>query len=102
MRRSEMPDTTTNEYKCDNCGWIYRAAQHEGKDLSEQPDEFQCPTCQFGRNHFQPFAGDADDLQSDSTDDGTEPPPFVVSPSSNGSSAGAASGILRRVYTESG
>lgn len=52
----------TNLYQCDSCGWIYRPAEHAGRDLDEQEDTWACPQCQAERDHFHLFAPPTDDL----------------------------------------
>lgn len=42
-----------NVYVCDDCGYRYAPADHGGLDLDAQGDDFECPECQAGRQHFQ-------------------------------------------------
>lgn len=75
-----------NEYLCDSCGFTYRSIDFEGLDLSEQPEDFVCPTCQSSKSHFQiDQQSGNEDLSQDSSENGQETnAPFDVEPDTNG------------------
>ncbi len=68
-----VSDEIVNRYNCDNCNYQYDPKDFVGTDLDAQPDDFECPQCQAGKDHFQlyeppsddiaPHLGDADDEQ---------------------------------------
>ena len=57
-----MPEVV-NQYRCDDCSWIYRPQKHKGKDLfDDQDDGWVCPQCGAERDHFQVVVPPDDDL----------------------------------------
>lgn len=57
-----MSEKAVNEYKCDDCGFVYRPGEHAGKDLDEQDDSFVCPGCLATTDHFQVLVPPTDDV----------------------------------------
>jgi rubredoxin len=94
-----VPSTQTNTYQCDDCGFLYKPANFEGRDLSEQPDDFVCTDCQASKDHFQIYVAPPDDLQADADDPADE-----LDQAPSGSSSLSSHGDLevRRVYTDTG
>ncbi len=39
------------KYECDTCGYIYDE-EKEGKRWEELPDDWLCPECGVGKDHF--------------------------------------------------
>jgi rubredoxin len=73
-----IDDKTQNVYQCDDCEYLYEAAKHDGLDLDDQ-DDWECPDCQAGRDHFHIVVPPDDDLveEADKDDEDEEP---AVSP----------------------
>lgn len=69
-----MTDEIVNRYDCDACGFRYDPKDFKGVDFDAQPDEFECPTCQAGKDHFQLFQPPTDDVApvDDATDEAPE------------------------------
>jgi rubredoxin len=86
------------EYRCDDCEYLYRAAEFDGLDLSEQPDDFICPECQASKSHFQVYVPPPDDLESEPSN-GDE---SDVNGSGGSKSIQLAGLTVRKVYTEAG
>lgn len=51
-----------NEYRCDDCGWIYRPEDHGGLHIDDQDEGWVCDECQAGRDHFQLVVPPDDDV----------------------------------------
>lgn len=63
-----------NIYQCDDCGYRYQPSKHDGIDLDDQED-WECPDCQAGRDHFHIVIPPSGDLaeKDDDPDDEAEP-----------------------------
>jgi len=57
-----MNDDVVNLYDCDSCGYRYNPKHFHGVDLDDQPQDFECPSCQAGRDHFHLHKPPADDV----------------------------------------
>ena len=71
---SAVDETAENIYECDDCGYRYEAAQHDGVDLDDQPD-WECPECQSSRDHFHIVVPPDDDLveEAEAEDEDEQP-----------------------------
>jgi rubredoxin len=67
-----------NVYECDSCGWIYRPEKHDDRELDDQGEEWVCPNCQAGRDHFQLVVPSDSDLTEDEPVDEDEGSGVVV------------------------
>jgi rubredoxin len=66
-----VSNTSPNEYRCDSCGWVYRAPDNDGVDIYEQPPGWACPDCQAEVGLFTLIVPTDADLGTD--DDEFEP-----------------------------
>ena len=57
-----MAQDIVNVYDCDTCFFRYDPKNFGGVDIDAQPDSFECPRCQAGKDHFQLFAPPSDDV----------------------------------------
>lgn len=57
-----MADEIVNLYDCDVCGYRYKPSAFDGVDLDAQPESFECPQCQAGKDHFHLFEPPSDDV----------------------------------------
>jgi hypothetical protein len=57
--------SSLNEYSCSSCGWVYRASEHDGLDLFDQPEGWSCPQCQADFGFFDLVIPTDDDLGTD-------------------------------------
>lgn len=60
MREHKASDLTV--WMCTECGYIYDPAEGDletnirpGVPFEHLPDEWNCPVCNRGREHFRPF-----------------------------------------------
>ncbi|MDR7187155.1 rubredoxin [Microbacterium trichothecenolyticum] len=63
-------EPVVNLYDCDSCGYRYDPQDHAGVDFDEQPEAFECPTCQAGRDHFHVFTPPTDDVAPEPKEEG--------------------------------
>jgi rubredoxin len=94
-----------NDYRCDVCDFVYRPLDYDGIDLTEQPDDFVCPSCQATKSHFQvddkpedSFAEDADASGEDDEDTTGTASDTATSRSTKADSLATLK--PRRVYTD--
>ena len=97
---SELTSTQTNEYRCDVCDYIYKPAV-EGRDLSEQPDDYVCPSCQSTKGHFQinDRSEDDDELVAEIADEAEETDDAATAAADGADGVSEETANLRRVYT---
>src|SRR3712207_5924499 len=67
-----MTDQIGNLYDCDNCAYRYDPKKFNGLDIDDQPDDFECPSCQAGKDHFHLFKPPTNDIASASDEGATE------------------------------
>src|SRR5262245_42870623 len=104
-RMTASPAPRTTVYECDDCGFTYNAEDFKGVDLSEQEDDFVCPTCQATKSHFHPQEPPPDDLQAEVEETDGQDTPVDGAPASSSDLEAGSNGLTvdtRRVYTEAG
>ncbi len=48
-----MKDNT--QYICPFCDYIYDPAEHDGVPFEELPEDWTCPLCGAGKEHFEVY-----------------------------------------------
>ena len=41
------------KYVCKICGWVYDPAEHDNVAFEALPDDWTCPVCGVGKEHFE-------------------------------------------------
>jgi rubredoxin len=49
-------------YDCDVCSYRYKPSAFGGVELDAQPESFECPKCQAGKDHFHLYEPPSDDV----------------------------------------
>ena len=54
MKPTTEKTTTTRNYICRMCGWVYDPSEHDGVAFEDLPDDWLCPVCGASKEDFEP------------------------------------------------